>query len=59
MPPYLKRVATFSGVARGTWVHAPPPRRSWKLAFFSGLPGLCPWTPLGDFRPQTPCVVPP
>ena len=19
------------------------------------LPGLCPWTPLGDSRPQTPC----
>ena len=22
------------------------------------LPGLCPWTPLGDFRPQTPWFVP-
>ena len=21
-------------------------------------PGLCPWTPLGDFRPQTPCAHP-
>ena len=59
-------VCMISGVATGggTWVHAS--RRSWKLAFVSGFwgfasrppPGLYPWTPLGDFRPQTPSFVP-
>jgi len=42
------------------------PRRSWKLAFVSGFwglrprppPGLCPWTPLGDF-PRPPSVLSP
>jgi len=24
----------------------------------TALSGLCPWTPPGDFRPQTPCYVP-
>ena len=45
----------FSGVAKGGGCM--PPRPSWKLACVSGPqtpPGLCPWTPLGDFRPQTP-----
>jgi len=29
-------------------IHAPDP-----------LPGLCPWTALGDSVPQTPCLAPP
>jgi len=25
----------------------------------AALPGLCPWTPLGDFRPHRPLLCPP
>ena len=43
----------------GTWVHVPPSRLEisiflWLLGAPRPPPGLCPWTPLGDFRPPDP-----